>query len=227
MGILGRRRAHKTPESNADGMELLARQLASPDPGLSLLAAEAQILTLGAKNAAPGTVVPFPAVHTIKARRNAGTQGPPNPDPKRLRWDVEKRAFRLISPTCAGGHGKSSLTGELLTCGLCDRRTVRPKRFQPGFGELACRYCGRSAGGTVCSRCEKIRSGFDTAHLSRHSIADRRGWIGPPTIGDDELWVTIIRRLRDADHHRRALDAKDIRKAKRDARRAIFEDAAA
>ena len=227
MGILGRRRAHKTPESNADGMELLARQLASPDPGLSLLAAEAQILTLGAKNAAPGTVVPFPAVHTIKARRNAGTQGPPNPDPKRLRWDVEKRAFRLIDPTCAGGHGKSSLTGELLTCGLCDRRAVRPKRFQPGFRELACRYCGRSAEGTVCSRCEKIRSGFDTAHMCRHELWQRRGWIGPPTVDDDELWITIIRRLRDADHRRLALDAKDLRKAKRDARRAIFEDAAA
>ena len=93
-------------------------------------------------------------------------------------------------------------------------------------------------------RCDEIRTGFETAHMSRHSIADRRGWTGPPTIGDDELWqrrgwigpptvnddelwITIIRRLRDADHRRLTLDAKDIRKAKRDARRAIFEDAAA
>jgi hypothetical protein len=227
MGILGRRRAPKPVENNTDGMELLRRQLASPDPALRLLAAKAEILAFGAKNAAPGTVVPFPAVHTIKSRRNAWVREPPNHDPKRLRWDPEKRAFRLINPTCAGGLGKSVLTGESLTCGFCDGRGVRPKRFQPGPLELACRYCGRAGQSSVCARCDKIRTGFDTAHLSRHSIADRRGWIGPPTIGDDELWVTIIRRLRDADHHRRALDAKDIRKAKRDARRAIFEDAAA
>ena len=207
-------------------MELLARQLTSPDAALRLLAAEAQILTLGTKNTAPGTVVPFPAVHTIKARRNAGVQGPSNPDPKRLRWDPERHAFRLINPTCAGGHGKSALTGEPLACGLCAGRAARPKRFQPGLLELACRYCGRVGEGAVCARCEKIRTGFDTAHMLRHSIADRRGWTGPPTIGDDELWITIIRRLRDADHRRLALDEKDVRKAKRDARRAMFEEAA-
>ena len=207
-------------------MELLARQLASPDPALRLLAAEAQILTLGAKNAVPGTVVPFPAVHTIKARRNAGTQGPPNPDPKRLRWDLEKRAFRLIDPTCDGKHGKSGLTGEVLTCGLCAGRAVRRKRFQLGSLELACRYCGRAGESSVCTRCEKIRAGFETAHMSRHSIAARRGWTGPPTIGEDELWITIIRRLRDADHRRLALDEKDVRKAKHDARWAKFEEAA-
>jgi hypothetical protein len=227
MGILGRRRAHKTPESNADGIKLLARQLASPDPALRLLAAEAQILTLGAKNAAPGTVVPFPAVHIIKGRRNAGVREPPNPDPKRLRWDLEKRAFRLIDPTCAGGHGKSALTGENLTCGLCAGRAARSNRFQPGTRELACRYCGRVGQSSVCARCEKIRAGFGTAHMCRHSIADRRGWTGPPTIGDDELWITIIRRLRDADHRKLALDEKDLRKAKRDARLAKFEEAAA
>jgi len=220
MGILGRRRAHKTPESNADRMELLARQLASPDPALRLLAGEAQILAFEAKNAAPGTVVPFPSVRAIKTRKNAGAQGPPNPDPKRLRWDPERRAFRLIDPTCAGGHGKSALTGEHLTCGLCDRRATRPHRFQPGPPEFACRYCGRVGQGSVCARCEKIRAGFDTAHMSRHSIADRRGWTGPPTIADDELWITIIRRLRDADHRRLALDEKDARKDARDRRRA-------
>jgi hypothetical protein len=220
MGILGRRRAPKPVEVNTNGMGLLRRQLASPDPALRLLAAEAQTLTSGAKNAAPGTVVPFPAVHTIKARRNAGVQGPPNPDLKRLRWDPEKRTFRLINLTCAGGHGKSVLTGESLTCGLCAGRCALPKRFQLGPPKLACRYCGRVGQGSVCSRCEKIRAGFDTAHMSRHSIADRRGWTGPPTIGDDELWITIIRRLRDADHRRLALDEKDARKDARDRRRA-------
>ena len=202
MGILGRRRARKTPDINTDGIEVLARQVASPDPALRLLGADVQNLASEAKNAAPGTVVPFPAVRTSKARRNAGVPGPPNPDPKRLRWDVEKRTFRLINPRCTGSHGKSALTGESLTCGLCDSRAGGPKRFQPGSRELACRYCGRAGEGSFCSRCEKICAGFDTAHMSRHSIADRRGWTGPATIGDDELWVTMIRRLRDADHRR-------------------------
>jgi len=227
MGILGRRRALKPVGANTDGMELLGRQVASPDPALRLLAAEAQILAFVAKNAAPGTIVRFPAVRTIKARRNAGVQGPPNPDPKRLRWDPEKRAFRLANPTCAGGHGKSALTGETLSCGLCAGRTARPKRFQHGSPELVCRYCGRSAEGSVCSRCDKIRAGFDTANMSRHVLWQRRGWIGPPTIGDDELWITVIRRLRDGDHRRLALDANDIRKAKRDARLAKFDEAVA
>jgi hypothetical protein len=226
MGILGRRRARKTPECNAAGMELLARQLTSPDPALRLLAAEAQILAFEAKNAATGTVVPFPPVHTVKTRGNAGVPGPPNPDPKRLRWDPEKRAFRLINPSCAGEHGKSTLTREQMTCGLCAGRAGRPKRFQSGSLELACRYCGRVSQGFVCTGCEKIRAAFDTAQMSRHQLWQGRGWTGPPTIGDDELWITIIRRVRDADHRRLALDEKDVRRAKRDARRAQFEEAA-
>jgi hypothetical protein len=227
MGILGRRRAPEPVELNTDGMELLRRQLASPDPALRLLAEEAQILTFEGENAAPGTVVPFSAVRTIKGRRNPRPPGPTNADPKRLRWDPEKRAFRLVNQTCAGGHGKSALTGESLTCGLCAERAVRRKRFQSGSLELACRYCGRVGEGSVCTRCEKIRAGFDNAHMSRHSNADRRGWTGPPTIGDDELWIMVIRRLRDADHRRLALDEKDVRKAKRDARWAKLEEAAA
>jgi len=112
-------------------------------------------------------------------------------------------------------------------CGLCAGRAARPKRFQLGPREPACRYCGRVGEGFVCTRCEKIRAGFETAHMSRHTIADRRGWTGPPTIGDDELWITIIQRLREADHRRLALDEKDVRKANRDARLAKFEEAAA
>src|SRR6516162_2091950 len=154
MGILGRRRrASKLVEANTDGMELLRRQLNSSDPALCLLAAEVQILALEARNAASGTVVPFPAVHTIKGRRNAEVRGPTDPDPTRLRWDHEKRAFRLVTPICASGHGNSGLTGELLTCGLCAGRAARPKRFQAGARELACRYCGRVGQGSVCTRC--------------------------------------------------------------------------
>jgi len=207
MGILGRRRVAKP---NADGIELLNRQQASPDPMLRLLAAEAQILASEAENVASSTVVPFPAVRTNKERRNARIQGaPPNPDPTRLR--------------CSGNHRCSALTGEKLTCGLCDGRAVQPKRFQPACP--TCRYCGRIGEGSVCTRCEKIRAGFDAAHMSRHSIADRRGWTGPATIGD-EVWVTIIRRLRDADHRRLALDEKDAKRAKHKTRIAKYEEAA-
>jgi hypothetical protein len=202
-GILGRRKPRPPqPIVTSEGLDLLKRQLSSPNPALRLLAAEAQILASEAKNAASATVVPFPAVHTSKERRNAG-------------------------PSCAGGHGNSALTGEKLTCGLCDGRAVRPKRFQPGSAaSAACRYCGRIGEGFVCTRCEKIRAGFDAAHMSRHAIAERRGWTGPATIGDDELWVTIIRRLRDADHRRLALDEKDVERAKRKARIAKYEEAA-
>jgi hypothetical protein len=226
-GILGRRKqASSQPSATTEGLDLLKRQLSSPNPALRACAAEAQILASEAKNAAWATVVPFPAVRTIKERRNAGVSGtPPNPDPKRLRWDAEKLAFRLIHPTCSN-HGRSSLTGEKLICGFCDGRASRPRRFQSDQPGSACRYCGRVGEGSVCTRCEKIRAGFDAAHMSRHSIADRRGWTGPATIGDDELWVTIIRRLRDANHRRLALDEKDAERAKRNAKRAKFAEAA-
>ena len=228
MGILGRRRRPKLVEVNADGAELLQRQLNSPDPALRLIAAEVQTLMSPGKAAAADTGQLFRA---NKARTNPRVQPPPNPDPKRLRCDPEKRAFRLINPTCHGDHGRSVLTGEKLTCGQCDGQAARPKRFQPGSTGPACRYCGRVGKGSVCIRCEAIRTGYDTAHMSRHSIADRRGWTGPPTIGDDELWITIIRRLRDADNRRLALDEKDARKAARARRRATgakeeFEEAA-
>jgi hypothetical protein len=61
--------------------------------------------------------------------------------------------------------------------------------------------------------------------MVRHSIANRRGWVGPATIGDDELLLTITRRLRDSDQRRLALDEKDAQKARRAARRAKAEAA--
>jgi hypothetical protein len=54
-----------------------------------------------------------------------------------------------------------------------------------------CRYCGRVShfgwADMVCDRCEKMRAQIETGAMSQFSIADRRGWRGPPTIGDDEL----------------------------------------
>ena len=119
------------------------------------------------------------------------------------------KAAETLGFKCSGSHGRSSLTSEKLTCGCCDGRKPRIRIIGP-----SCRYCGRSGQGRVCDKCEKIRAGFDAAGM-RGPIADRRGRTGPPTIGDDELWITVIRRLRDADHRRLVLDERDERKAKR------------
>jgi len=83
-----------------------------------------------------------------------------------------------------------------------------------------CRYCGRVSNfgwaEMVCDRCEKMRSQIETGAMSQFSIADRRGWRGHQTIGDDELLLAIQRRLRDAD--RRALETPE--REKRHAERA-------
>jgi hypothetical protein len=109
------------------------------------------------------------------------------------------------------------LSGEKLTCGFCDGRKPRTRHLGP-----SCRYCGRPAEHRIwiCEKCEKIRTGFDTAGMRGSSLEDRRGWVGPSTIDDDELLVIIIRRLRDADRRRLALDESDERKAKRAKQRA-------
>ena len=219
MGILGRRRTPKLVEVNADGAELLQRQLNSSDPALRLIATEVQTLVSRGKDTTPDTGQIFSAIRASKARTNPRVPGQPDPDPKRLRWDPEKRAFRLINPTCNGDHGRSALTGEKLTCGLCDGQAAPPKRFQPASTGPACRYCGRSAdswSSLICARCERTRSKIEIGAVARFSLADRRGWTGPATVGDDELMVTLIRRMRDADQNKLSLDAKDARRAKRE-----------
>jgi hypothetical protein len=85
---------------------------------------------------------------------------PLNPEPKTLRWDPDKRAFRLINPTCAGDHGHSRLTGERLTCGLCDGRSARPEHFRPGAWPNTCVTCGtrcRSSTARLCHRCAQTK----------------------------------------------------------------------
>ena len=219
MGILGRRRRAKPVEVNVDGAGLLQRQLNSWDPALRLIAAEVQTLVSAGKDATPDTGQLFRAIRASKARTNPRVPGQPDPDPKRLRWDPEKRAFGLINLTCNGDHGRSALTGEKLTCGLCDGQVPRPRRSQPGSTGPACRYCGRSAdswSSLICARCDQTRSKIEIGAVARFSLADRRGWTGPATVGDDELMVTLIRRMRDADQNKLSLDAKEARKVKRD-----------
>jgi hypothetical protein len=67
----------------------------------------------------------------------------------------------------------------------------------------------------ICERREAVRTRIEAGAMSRFSIAERRGWTGPATIGDDELMVQFTRRLRDADQRRVVLDEKDARRASR------------
>jgi hypothetical protein len=151
MGILGRRRARKPAGPSPEALELLRRQLASPDPVLRLLAGEVERL-----------------------------RSPTNPC---------RQCGRPAGCTCA----------------------ARPPR---------CRYCGRvSAFGwsnLICEKCDRVRTRIEAGAMSKFSEGDRRGWTGPPTIGDDELLVTFSRRLRDADQRRIELEEKDARRTFRE-----------
>jgi hypothetical protein len=64
-----------------------------------------------------------------------------------------------------------------------------------------CRYCGRLSiygwADMVCERCKKMRIQIENRGITGKK---RRGWTGPPTIGDDELLLDIQRRLWGQDH---------------------------
>jgi hypothetical protein len=130
---------------------------------------------------------------------------PQNPDLKRLFWDPDKRAFRLIRPPArCGCVGRKSVFGELLTCGLCDGRATPPRRFQPGPTYSPCRYCGVPGEGHVCRRCAVIRR-----HRRQSGIT-----------ADDQLLVEISRVLAEADRRdRRAQETVDIKKRRQANRR--------
>jgi len=124
---------------------------------------------------------------------------PDNPDPKRLHWDEEKRAFRLTNPPtrCDCANHKSSLTGERLSCGLCDGRAMPPKRFRPGPVETPCRYCGESGEGFVCKRCTAIKERL----------------VASGTTADDQILLGVHRALAAAD--RRALEEGELAEVKK------------
>jgi hypothetical protein len=86
-----------------------------------------------------------------------------------------------------------------------------------------CRYCGRLShrgwADQICDRCESIRTGIETAQMSRHSIATRRGWTGPALSTDDELMLAIQRRLTSADRTEWANAREEEGKAARQKRR--------
>jgi hypothetical protein len=77
----------------------------------------------------------------------------------------------------------------------------------------------------VCDRCEKMRAQVETGAMSQFSIADRRGWRGPSTIGDDELLLAIQRRLRDADHRALETAEKEAKAAAREKKREAWSTA--
>jgi hypothetical protein len=130
---------------------------------------------------------------------------PQDTDLRRLFWDADKRAFRLIRPPArCDCSGRKSAFGELLTCGLCDGGATPPRRFQPGPTYSPCRYCGVPGEGQVCRRC---------AVILRH-----RRQSG--SVGDDELLVEISRVLAEADRRpRRAQQAVHIKKRRQANRR--------
>jgi len=76
-GILGRRRRTTTP---TDGLDLLKRQLTSPNPALRLLAAEAQILVLEARKPEGEATLAGYENEPLKTRRNAGVLGGRKPE---------------------------------------------------------------------------------------------------------------------------------------------------
>jgi hypothetical protein len=87
-----------------------------------------------------------------------------------------------------------------------------------------CRHCGRLShhgwADMICDRCESIRTGTETAQMSRHSIATRPGWSGPALSTDDELMLAIQRRLASADRtewmNARREEHKAVRQKRRD-----------
>jgi hypothetical protein len=128
---------------------------------------------------------------------------PLNPDPKRLRWDADGRAFRFIRPLARCNCGKSMLTSEKLTCGLCDGRVLPPQHFQPGPAYTPCRYCGRPGEGRVCSRCRAIK-----ARVLASGIAD-----------DDQILVETQRALSAAERQAQRREDSEEVKARRESNR--------
>jgi hypothetical protein len=90
-----------------------------------------------------------------------------------------------------------------------------------------CRHCGRLShhgwADQVCDRCEAIRPSIETAQTSRFSVAERRGWKGPPVSTDDELLPAIQRRRANTDRTTVANAAKEERRASREKRRQASE----
>ena len=212
MGILGhsseRLRRKKKHSEKSEGEMLV---LTSGEPSIS-----AKVWTLFEQTATP--VAP-PENATAQPPREPSlfspTELPPipewarapaipeNPDPKRLRWAETKRAFRLIDPPtrcdCAGAG--SRLTGERLTCGLCDGYAKPPKRFQPGPYQPTCGYCGEQVRGEiggkkVCKRCQEIKERVGVTGDDQILLAVHRALSATARRERDEDEIEASRKMR-------------------------------
>ena len=154
----------------------------------------------------PSESSPTPSGMAVFLGSENAKNAPRNPDRARLFWDPTKQAFRLRRPICECAGKCSSLTEEPLTCGHCDGRQVRPRRFQPGVdvrAERHCVYCGDMRG-PVCLRCATIKSDL------------------PANLGDDQTLVEVHRRLVAEDRRRLAqTEAAKIQKRRAINRRAV------
>jgi hypothetical protein len=87
-----------------------------------------------------------------------------------------------------------------------------------------CRHCGRLShhgwADQICGHCEDIRTSIETRQMTRFSIAERRGWKGPPLITDDELLLAVQSRLAAQDRAEWAAWEKEERREAKDKRRA-------
>jgi len=110
-----------------------------------------------------------------------------------------------------------------------DVRTLLLGATQPPTDRVPrCRYCGRVShfgwAAMICDRCEKLRAQIETGAMSHFSIADRRGWSCPATIGNDELLLAIQRRLRDVYHRAFQTAEREKQRADRARRLAKYEE---
>jgi hypothetical protein len=110
---------------------------------------------------------------------------PENTDPKRLRWDETKRAFRLVDPPtrCDCAKAKSAF-GEKLTCGLCDGYAKPPKRFQPSLHRPTCCYCG-----------EQVLVNLGEKRICKRCQTRKERAIASGVTGDDQILLAIHRAL--------------------------------
>jgi hypothetical protein len=87
-----------------------------------------------------------------------------------------------------------------------------------------CRHCGRLShhgwADPICGHCEDIRTSIETRQMARFSIAERRGWKGPPLSTDDELLLAVQSRLAAQDRAEWAAREKEERREAKDKRRA-------
>ena len=87
-----------------------------------------------------------------------------------------------------------------------------------------CRHCGRLShhgrADQICGHCEAIRTSIETRQMARFSIAERRGWKGPPLSTDDELLLAVQSRLAAQDRAEWASREKEERREAKDKRRA-------